>query len=43
MQMCATQGRKGELTPVKVSAFGLGGAVSINTTVMVVVNMRHEA
>ena len=29
MRMCATQGCKGELTPVKVSTFGLGGAVSI--------------
>ena len=29
MRMCATQGCMGELTPVKVSTFGLGGAVSI--------------
>ena len=29
MRMCATQGCTGELTPVKVSTFGLGGAVSI--------------
>ena len=29
LRMCATQGCKGELTPVKVSTFGLGGAVSI--------------
>ena len=29
MRMCATQGCKGELTPVKVSTFGFGGAVSI--------------
>ena len=29
MRMCATQGCKGELTPVKMSTIGLGGAVSI--------------
>ena len=29
MRMCATQGCKGDLTPLKVSTFGLGGAVSI--------------
>ena len=29
MRVCATQGCKGELTPVKVSTPGLGGAVSI--------------
>ena len=29
MRMCATQGCKGELTPVKVSTLGLGGAVSV--------------
>ena len=29
MRMCATQRCMGELTPIKVSTFGLGGAVSI--------------
>ena len=29
MRMCATQGCRGELIPVKVSTFGLGGTASI--------------
>ena len=29
IRMCATQGCKGELTTVKVSTIGLGGAISI--------------